>query len=164
MSNAQKRVPKTTSEARAAALAHPLVAAIVAADDRPHKDIEVPEWPNPETGEPIELRIRGASAAVVDAHDASMYAIRASMNGNGETGELTIELSKSYRAAFLAGCLFDLDDNPIPITAEQLATKSGRVINRLFGIAQSLSGSNERAVEDAGKGSETGQSESSTTD
>jgi hypothetical protein len=161
VSNARTRTPKTVGEARAAALAHPLVSAIIAADDRPFKDIEVPEWPLPD-GSPMELRIRGASAAVVDAHDASMFAIRGRGNDGGEV-DLSIELSKSFRARFLVGCMFDLDDEPIPITPEQLAQKSGRVINRLFGIAQKLSGTNERAVEDAGKGSETGQSESSTT-
>ncbi len=164
MSNTPKRVPKTIGEARAAAAAHPLVRAIVAADDRPFKDIEIPEWPDPETGEPIWVRIRGASAAVVDAHDASMFAIRGSMNGNNNGGELSIELSKSYRARFVVGCLFDLDDEPIPISPEVLATKSARVINRLFGIAQKLSASNDEAVEDAGKDSKIGQSESSTTD
>ncbi len=163
MSNTAKRTPKTVGEARAAALAHPLVAAIVAADDRPYRDVEVPEWPDPETGEPVEIRIRGASAAVVDAHDASMFAIRGRATEGGDV-DLSIEQNKSFRARFLVGCLFDTDDNPIPITAEQLAAKSGRVINRLFGIAQQLSGSNEKAVEDAGKGSKTDQSESSTTD
>lgn len=163
MSNTRTRTPKTVGEARAAALAHPLVAAIVAADDRPYKDVSVPEWPDPETGEPIEIRIRGASAAVVDAHDASMYAIRGRASEGGDV-DLSIEQSKSFRARFLVGCMFDLDDNPIPITAEQLASKSGRVVNRLFGIAQRLSGSNERAVDEAGKDSKTGQSESSTTD
>jgi ubiquitin len=161
VSNTRTRTPKTVGEARAAALAHPLVAAIVAAEDRPFKDIEVSEWPMPD-GSPMELRIRGASAAVVDAHDASMYAIRGRGNEGGEI-DLSIELNKSFRARFLVGCMFDLDDEPIPITAEQLAAKSGRVVNRLFGIAQKLSGSNDRAVEDAGKDSETGQSESSTT-
>ena len=147
MANTQRaRAPKTVSEARAAALAHPLVAAIVAADDRPFKDISVPEWPDPVTGEPIEVRIRGASGAVVDAHDASMFALKAT-----QAGDMNVELSKNYRSRFLAGCLFDLDDEPLPITAEQLGQKSGRVINRLFAIAQKLSGQGERAVEEAGK-------------
>lgn len=146
MSNTVKRAPKTVGEARAAAAAHPLVGAILAADDRPHKDVEVPEWSMPD-GSPMELRIRGASAAVVDAHDASLIAMRANANG-----EMSLEMSKSYRAAFVVGCLFDLDDEPIPITAEQLAEKSGRVVNRLFAIAQRLSGSGEKAAEEAGKG------------
>ncbi len=163
MSNTAKRTPKTVGEARAAALAHPLVAAIVAADDRPYRDVEVPEWPDPETGEPVEIRIRGASAAVVDAHDASMFAIRGRATEGGDV-DLSIEMTKSFRARFLAGCLFDLDDEPIPISPEVLATKSGRVINRLFGIAQKLSGSNDKAVDEAGKDSPTGQSKSSTTD
>lgn len=159
MSNTVKRTPKTVGEARAAASAHPLVRAIVSADDRPFKDLEIPEWPDAD-GNPIEVRIRGASGAVVDAHDATMFAIR----GSGSTGDLAIEMGKNYRARFVVACLYDLDDELIPITAEQLGEKSARVVNRLFGIAQKLSGSDERAVEEAGKGSETGQSESSTTD
>lgn len=160
MANTVKRAPKTVGEARAAALAHPLVAAILAADDRPYKDLQIPEWPDPADpdGGGVWVRIRGASAAVVDAHDASMFALR----GDGEG--MTAELTKNYRARFVIGCLFDLDDEPIPLTAEQLGAKSGRVVNRLFAVAQRLSGSNERATEDAGKDSETGQSESSTTD
>lgn len=158
MANTVKRTPKTVGEARAAALAHPLVAAILAADDRPYKDLQINEWPDPATGEGIWVRVRGASANVVDAHDASMVAIRAS-----GSGDISVDLSKSWRARFVVGCLFDLDDEPIPITAEQLGAKSGRVVNRLFGIAQKLSGSGEKAVEEAGKDSETGQSESSTT-
>jgi len=163
VSNTVRRTPKTVGEARAAAAAHPLVASITAADDRPYKDVEVPEWPDIETGEPIWVRIRGASAAVVDAHDASMFAIRGRGNDSGEV-DLSIEMTKSFRARFLVGCLFDLDDEPIPISPEVLATKSGRVINRLFGIAQKLSGSNDKAVDEAGKDSPTGQSKSSTTD
>lgn len=159
MSNTVKRTPKTVGEARAAALAHPLVAAIVAADDRPYKDLEIPEWPDAE-GNPIWVRIRGASGAAVDAHDATMFAIRAS----GTTGEIAMEMGKNYRARFVVACLYDLDDEPIPVSAEQLGAKSARVVNRLFRIAQKLSGSDEKAVEDAGKDSETGQSPSSTTD
>lgn len=161
MANTVKRVPKTVGEARAAALAHPLVAAIVAADDRPHKDLQIHEWPDPATGEGVWVRIRGASGNVVDAHDASMFALRGTAN-NG--GELSVEIAGNYRARFVVGCLFDLDDEPIPITAEQLGAKSARVVNRLFGIAQRLSGSDERAVDEAGKDSESGQSRSSTTD
>lgn len=163
MSNAVKRTAKTVGEARALASAHPLVSAIITADDRPFKDVEVPEWPLPD-GSPMELRIRGASAAAVDAHDASLFAIRGSA-GNGSDAELSVEMSKSYRARFLAMCLFDPEtDEQIPITAEQLGQKSARVVNRLFGIAQRLSGANEKAVEEAGKDSGTDQSESSTTD
>ena len=159
MANTVKRVPKTVGEARAAALAHPLVGAILAADDRPYKDVEIPEWGG------IEVRVRGASGAVVDAHDASMFGIRASMNGANGGGELSVNMATNYRSRFLVGCLFDPEtDEPLPITAEQLGQKSARVVNRLFGIAQRLSGAGEQAVEDAGKGSESGQSESSTTD
>ena len=159
MANTQRaRAPKTVSEARAAALAHPLVGAILAADDRPFKDIEVPEWPLPD-GKPAEIRIRGASGTVVDAHDASMFALKAT-----QSGDMNVELSKNYRSRFLVGCLFDPEtDEPLPITAEQLGSKSGRVINRLFAIAQQLSGQGPRAIEEAGKDSKTDLSGSSTT-
>lgn len=152
MSNTQQRKPKTLGEARAAAMAHPLVGAILAADDRPYKDVEVPEWGG------IEIRVRGADGTTVDRHDTNMFAMRATADG-----DMKLELGTNYRAKFLVGCLFDpATDEPLPITAEQLGAKAGKVINRLFGIAQSLSGRGPEAVKDAEKNSEAGPTGSST--
>lgn len=158
MSNTVKRAPKTLGEREALKKAHPLVAAIVAAKDIPHKDVEVPEWPHPETGEPIQLRIRGLDGRARDRYEAQMASFRAS-----DDGEMRIELLANRNARILAQCLFDPNtDEPLPIDADDLAVKSGEVVSRLAQIALSLSGLGRRAVEEAGKDSGSGQSESST--
>lgn len=154
MSNTVKRTPKTLREAEAAARAHPLVGAILAAEDRPYEDVEVPEWGG------ITIRIRGASGAVLDAHEARMFKLRTAGD------EMVAQIADNYRADFLARCLYDPDtDEPLPITAQQLGQKAGRVVARLFATARRLSGQgpNGPDVEAAEGNSAADQSGSSTT-
>lgn len=159
MSNTQKRAPKTVGEARAAKMAHPLARAIIAADDIPYKDEPVPEWPMPD-GSPIELRIRGLNGRERDRYEAQMATFRAT-----DDGEMRITMLADRNAKILAMCLFDpATDERIPVDVEDLAEKSGEVVSRLAGIALGLSGLGRKAVEAAGKDSETDQSESSTSD
>jgi hypothetical protein len=158
VSNTAKRAPKTVGEARAAKMAHPLVAAIIGADDIPFKDIEVAEWPLPD-GSPVELRIRGLSGRERDRYEAQMATFRAT-----EDGEMRVEILANRNAKILAQCLFDpATDEPLPLDVDDLGAKSGDVVSRLAGIALGLSGLGRKAVEEAGKDSGTDQSESSTT-
>lgn len=160
MSNAQKPA-KTVGEARARALAHPLVAAIMASPDIPHEDVPVPEWRHPETGEPIKLRVRGLSGRERDRYEARMATFRASMN----TQEMRLDLLENRTAQILALCLFDPEtDERIPITAEMLGEKSGVVTKRLAKLALDLSGLGSDAAVEAGKDSSDDPSDSSTTD
>lgn len=159
MSNTQKRVPKTVGEARAAKMSHPLVAAIVGAKDIPHKDVEVPEWPMPD-GSPVELRIRGLNGKERDRYEAQMATFRAT-----DDGDMRIEILANRNARILAQCLFDPDtDEQLPLDVDDLGEKSGDVISRLAGIALGLSGLGRKAVDEAGKDSKNGPSDSSTTD
>ena len=159
MSNSQK-VAKTVGEARARALAHPLAAAIVNAADIPHEDIPVPEWPHPETGEPIKLRIRGLTGKARDRYEAQMFMFRTT-----EDGEMRMQLLENRNARILAQCLFDPEtDERLPLGEEDYGAKSGDVVARLAQIALGLSGHGRKAVEDAGKDSESDPSDSSTTD
>jgi hypothetical protein len=153
-----KRVPKTLGEAAKAKRAHPLVAAIQDAQDIPYKDVLVPEWPDKETGEPIELRIRGLNGRERDRYEAQMATFRAT-----DDGQMRINLLANRNARILAQCLYDPQtDEQLPISEEDLGDKSGDVVTRLAQIALNLSGLGRKSAEDAGKGSGTGQSGSST--
>lgn len=145
---------KTVGEARAARLAHPLVAAIVGAPDIPFKDVEVPEWGG------ITLRIKGLTGKARDDFEARMFMMRATTDD-----EVKIDLAANRNARILAQSLYDPEtDEPLPITEEELGAKSGTVTSRLAGIALGLSGLGRGAVEEAGKGSESDRNENSTSD
>ena len=134
-------------------MANPLVAAIVNAVDIKFEDVEVPEWGG------VVLRIRGLNGKDRDEHEARMFMMRTADD------EVKIELAANRNARILSRCLFDPDtDEPLPITEEDLGRKSGPVVSRLAGIALRLSGLGRESVKDAGKDSETDQSERSTSD
>jgi hypothetical protein len=147
------RPAKTVREAQERARANPLVAAILDADDLPYKDVEIPEWGG------IELRVRGADGRTLERWQRRNRVI---MTGEAE-GRL--EMADNQMAEFVAQCLYDPATNErLPITADDLARKSGRVLTRLYGIAMVLSGQGPKAVEDAEGNSSPGQSGSSTSD
>jgi hypothetical protein len=148
------RPAKTVREAREQARAHPLVAAILDADDLPFKDVEIPEWGG------VEIRIRGADGRTLERWQRQQ---RITMLGDSGKGQLT--LADNQMAEFVAQCLFDPATNePLPITAEDLSRKSGRVLSRIYALAMILSGQGPKAVEEAEGNSEADQSGSSTTD
>lgn len=158
MATAAKRVPKTVGEAARVKRGHPLVAAIQDAQDIPYKDVEVPEWPLPD-GSPIELRIRGLNGRERDRYEAQMATFRSTSDG-----EMRMDILANRNARLLAQCLYDPEtDELLPIGVDDLAAKSGEVITRLAQIALNLSGLGRGAVEDAGKGSKSGQNASSIT-
>lgn len=156
MSNTQRpKEVKTLTEANAARMANPLVAAIMAAQDIPYEDVSVPEWGG------VKLRIRGLDGRERDRYEAKMATFRASMGSE----EMRLDLLDNRNAALLALCLFDPEtDERVPISADMLGRKSGTVVQRLARIALRLSGLSAEASEDAGKDSENDPSESSTTD
>jgi hypothetical protein len=159
MANTVKRVPKTLGEAAVLQRSHPLAAAIIAANDIPYKDVEVPEWPLPD-GTPIEVRIRGLNGRERDRYEAQMATFRAT-----DDGEMRVELLANRNARILSQCLFDPEtDEQIPINVDDLAAKSGDVVSRLAQIALNLSGLGRKAVEAAGKDSATNLNGGSTTD
>lgn len=153
MSNTKSGGPKTVSQARAAARNNPLVASILDAEDIPHQDEEVPEWGG------VTLRIRGMDGATRNWYEQQLWAIR----GKAESDEVSIDPKGSRHAQLLSRCLYDPDTGErLPITADQLAAKSGSVLSRLAEIALGLSGMGRRAVEDAEGNSGAAQSGSST--
>lgn len=153
MANTVKRTPKTLGEAAAAKRSHPLVAAIIDADDIPYEDVEVPEWGN------IKLRIRGLDGKARDRYEAEMFLMRTSGD------EMTLDLAGNRNARLLARCLYDPEtDERLPLSEDDLGRKAATVVRRLADIAIRVSGLGNKAVEAAGKGSETDPSDGSTSD
>ena len=135
---------KTVRQAREKARSNPIVASILDADDIPYQDEEVPEWGG------VRLRIRGLDGAARNWYETQLWQIRA----RAESDEMSIDSRGSRNAQLLSQCLYDPDtDERLPITADQLAAKSGAVLARLATIALQLSGMGPRAVEAAEKNS-----------
>lgn len=127
---------------------------IVEADDLDYEDVPVPEWKN------RTVRIQSLSGEDRDAYEAKQVALR----NQGKDVELRLA---NFRAKLVAKCMVD------PATGERvfsdkqvqlLGRKNGRVIKRLYNIAQRLSGMTEESKEAAKGNSEGGQSGDSTSD
>ena len=111
-----------------------LKAAILAADDRPFQDHDVPEWG-------VKVRVRGLSGSERDAYEAQVIKLR-----QGQDIELQLG---NFRARLVIRCLLDpetderiFEDKEV----EALGAKSGLVLDRLFDVCQELSGMTEGAV------------------
>ncbi len=125
---------------------------ILAAEDRPFEDIDVPEWG-------VKVRVRGLSGTERDSYEAKAVAVRQ----GGKDVELRLA---NFRSKLVVKCLFDpenderiFDDNEV----NALGSKSGKVIDELFDLCQKLSGMDSGAVARAEGNSETDPSDSSTT-
>jgi len=113
---------------------------ILAAQDRPYEDVEVPEWGG-------RVRIRGLSGAERDAFEASMI---------GPDGKPSPQRFRNFRARLLAQTLVNEQGERLFSDADikSLGEKSGDVLARLFEIAQRLSGLTRQDVETYVKNSE----------
>ncbi len=127
---------------------------ILAAEDRPYEDVDVPEWS-------CKVRIRGLSGTERDAYEAKAVKLR--QDGKG-VEELRL---KDFRSRLLVKCLYDPEtderifgDNEVA----HLGAKSGVVIDRLHDTAHRLSGMDDGALTRAEGNFEIGLSDSSTTD
>lgn len=126
---------------------------IAQADDRPFEDQDVPEWG-------VKVRVQGLSGTQRDAFEAGIVEIRNS--GRDVQAKLG-----NFRSKLLVLCLHDPEtgerifgDSDVAI----LGSKSGLVVQRLFKLAQQLSGMDEGAIERAEGNSETDPSDSSISD
>jgi hypothetical protein len=115
---------------------------ILAADDRPYEDVPVPEWGG------AVVRVRGMSGTDRDAYEAKSVAVR-KMSKAGADVEMRLA---DFRSKLLVKCLFDpetdervFQDNEV----QKLGTKSGRVIERLFELAGTLSGMSDDSEAEA---------------
>ena len=129
-----------------------LKAQILAADDLPFEDHDVPEWG-------VKVRVRGLTGTDRDAYEAKMVAMRQ----GGKDVELRLA---NFRARMVVKCLVDpetderiFEDNDAPA----LGRKSAAALDRLHDVAHRLSGMDERAAARAEGNSEADPSDSSTT-
>lgn len=118
--------------------------AILAAQDLPSADVEVPEWGG-------TVRVRALTGTERDAFEASI--VDASAKGAKVN-------TRNMRAKLVAASVVDEQGNRIFSDTDivALGRKSAAALNRVFEVAQRLSGLSETDVEELGKASETGQS------
>lgn len=126
---------------------------ILGKDDSQHEDVDVPEWGG-------TVRVRSLTADERDAFDESITKL--SGNGKGQTREIVM---KGIRAKLVARSL--IDDKGVRLftdaQVETLGKKNATVLDRLFAIAQRLSGLSKDDVEKLAGKSEPAPSASSST-
>lgn len=118
--------------------------AILAAEDRPTEDVDVPEWGG-------TVRLRALSGAERDAFETSML---------DQRGKPTAARLQNFRARLLAASIVGEDGQRL-FTDKDVATlgaKSGAVIDRLFERARRLSGMAREDVDALAGNSERGPS------
>lgn len=126
---------------------------ILAADDIEHDDVPVPEWG-------VKVRVRGLTGTERDAYEARAVALR----NAGQDIELRLS---DFRARLVVKCLYDPETNERIFADSEvsaLGAKSAVVLERLFKIAQRLSGMDADALARAEGNSGDDQSDSSTSD
>jgi hypothetical protein len=121
---------------------------ILAALDLPTEDVNVPEWGG-------VVRVRGLTGADRDAFEASV------MTGRGRDREVNL---RNLRAKLVAMSLVDERGNRLFTDDEAIAlgAKSAVALERVFAVAQRLSGLTAADVDELSKNSDGGQSDAST--
>ena len=126
---------------------------ILGKDDSQYEDVDVPEWGG-------TVRVRSLTADERDAFDESITKL--SGNGKGQTREI---IMKGIRAKLVSRSLIDDKGDRLFTDAqvETLGKKNATVLDRLFAIAQRLSGLSKDDVEKlAGKSAPAPSASSST--
>jgi hypothetical protein len=114
--------------------------AILAADDLPSEDVDVPEWGG-------TVRVRGLSGKARDEYFSSMAVIRG--------GQVVGQDTRNTSAKLVSQCLVGDDGEPLfgPEHIDLLGAKSAAALGRVFEVAARLSGLEESDVRDLEKGS-----------
>jgi hypothetical protein len=120
---------------------------ILAALDLPEEDLAVPEWGG-------TVRVRGLTGAERDAFESSV------ITGKGKDRDVNL---KNLRAKLVAKSLVDESGKSLFGEADvaALGNKSAIALNRVFELAQKLSGLTSEDVEELSKNSEGAQSDGS---
>ncbi len=123
---------------------------ILKAQDLPSEDVPVPEWGG-------TVRVRALTGAERDAFEQSIVEQR------GRSTRMNLQ---NLRAKLVALTVVDEEGNRIfsDSDAKLLGKKSALALNRVFEVAQKLSGLTSEDVEELTKNSESDQSEDSTLD
>ncbi|WP_233507237.1 hypothetical protein [Spongiactinospora gelatinilytica] len=121
------------------------------AHDITYEDVAVPEWGG-------EVRIRGLRGDERDAFE------EASLK-RGRSGNREVNL-KNVRARLVAACAINEDGSPMFNAADvlKLGSKAAGALERLFRVAQRLSGMTDQDVDELAGNSDGGQNGSSTSD
>ena len=124
--------------------------AILQAEDLPTEDIEVEEWGG-------AVRVRALTGAERDAFEQSIVEQR---------GKSTRVNMRNIRAKLVALTVVDADGKRLfsDKDAELLGKKSAAALDRVFEVAQKLSGLSPEDMEELSGNSEEGQSEDFTFD
>lgn len=129
-------------------------AAILGANDLASEAVEVPEWGG-------KVMVRGMTGAERDAYESAMLSVSGTNVGLDKAGML------GARARICATCIID------PVSGKRLFTdaqvkdlgqKSGAALDRVFGVAQRLSGISKQDLEELRKNSNGAQSADSGSD
>lgn len=126
---------------------------ILAADDLPTEDVEVPEWGG-------TVRVRGLSGSQRSLVEATMVAAK------GQAVEIRVEAFKTLRERLVAASLVDENGKRLFSDAEVgvLGEKSGNALTRVFKVASRLSGMDDGQVQEIAGNSGAGPSAGSDTD
>ena len=100
--------------------------AILASHDLPYEDAEVPEWGG-------KVRVRVLTGAELDKYHGSLFTVK---------GKDVVQDRENFRTKLLVKCLIDDKGNRLfnDKELEDLAGKSGAVLQRLYEIASRLNG------------------------
>jgi len=125
--------------------------AIFAVNDIQREEVSVPEW---KTNGVEMMLVQGMSGKERDELEASM------IKGKGKNAQVNLE---NLRAKVVARSAVDEEGNKIFTDADipALAMKSAAALNRVYEVAQRLSGITQEDVNELTKNSETAQSEDS---
>lgn len=107
---------------------------ILAAEDIGSEDLAVDEWGG------VKVRVRGLTGTERDAYEAKAVALR---NG-GQDVELRLA---DFRARLVVKCLYDPESNERIFADSEVSALGGKsavVLERLFMVAQRLSGLKDR--------------------
>lgn len=116
---------------------------ILSARDLPTEDVAVPEWGG-------VVCVRTLTGAERDAFESSMVQ---------QAGKSTKVNTQNLRAKLVALCAVNESGQRVFTDAQvvELGRKSSIALNRVFAVAQRLSGLSDADVEELGKASETDQ-------
>ncbi|MET9123018.1 hypothetical protein [Streptomyces sp. NPDC004528] len=120
-------------------------AAIIQAPDIPTEPVDVPEWRDPETGD-CTVIVRGLTGDELDKYQGSIRQFRRSLDGKGMEPVL---IQDGMHAKLLVKCI--VDDNGERLFSDndagELGAKSSLVLDRLYDVAQRLSGLSDEEQE-----------------
>lgn len=129
--------------------------AILKADDRQVEVVNVPEWGG-------KVRVRGLTARERDAFEADITEERQGKDGEAEAKVDT----KDIRAKLAQRSMVDADGGLLFTQAEvtALTQKSAKALNRVFSVAQRLSGLTRKDVEELAGNSDAATSADTSSD